>query len=260
MEIVKLQAVTGNPNIPPDVTRLDFRAADGFEDWALIKPGKRKGLWAVVIHGHGSTGDQLYTREDIRRLWLTKHLASEVGVLTLNLRGNSWMGPAAAADTRAVLAYMRAEWGLTQTVFHSGSMGGTSNLIYAALHPEDVQALVLCGAAVDIGSYHDWKLTQPLPIHAEIAAAIRANYGGAPSERPELYAKHSALANRGRLTMPIHFSHGELDNLMSITQARGFAQAMADKADFVFKEIPGGNHDSPLHEPQGWDWALARLG
>jgi len=259
MEIVKLAPVSGDPSIPAEVKRLDFRCPDGFEDWALLKPGKREGLWVVVIHGHGSAADQLYTREDIRRLWLSRFLESEVGVLTLNVRGNSWMGPAAAEDTRSVLAYMRAEWGLTQAVFCSGSMGGTSNLIYAALHPEDVQALVLRGAAVDIGSYHDWCLTRPLPIHAAIAAAIRANYGGTAAERPALFARHSALGNRWRLDMPIHFSHGELDVLMSVQAARGFARAMTDKADFVFKEIPGGDHDSPLHETEGWDWALARL-
>jgi pimeloyl-ACP methyl ester carboxylesterase len=83
---------------------------------------------------------------------------------------------------------------MKKTIFCSGSMGGTSNLIYAALHPEDVRGLVIHGAATDLSSYYRWCETQKQPIIHEIAEAIRNSYGGTPDEKPDLYLRHSALA------------------------------------------------------------------
>ena len=40
-------------------------AADGFRDWYLVHRVGNARICAVVLHGHGSTGDQLITRPDI---------------------------------------------------------------------------------------------------------------------------------------------------------------------------------------------------
>lgn len=233
---------------PQGLKRINYHSSvDGIRDWALLYPGSaNNGTWFIVIHGHGSSGSQLYTRQDIREYWLPKYLKSGSGILTVNLRGNAWMGPAAAVDMHDLIKYLRDEYGLQKAIFSSGSMGGTSNLIYATLYPEDVSNVLARGAATDLASYYNYCLTQDKPILREIAEAIRRSYGGTPDEVPELYAKHSALKNAEKLTMPVQLLHGGADEIIPVAQARALAEKLKGRISFSYYEIPGGNHDSPL--------------
>ncbi len=259
MRIVDFNSVTGG-DFPVGIKRLAYDSGvDGVRDWGLLLPGKRRDLWMVVLHGHGARGDQLYTRKDIRETWLPEFLNTGAGILTLNLRGNAWMSPAAAVDLHDVLHYLRAEQGLQKAVFCSGSMGGTGNLIYGVLHPEDVAGIVARGAAADLAGYCNWCRTQTRPILKEIADAIYAAYGAAPEQAPDLYRRHSALANAERLTMPVYLSHGGADEIIPVAQSRELAEKMSGRSNFHYHEIPGGNHDSPLHDKQGLRFVFDRI-
>ncbi len=259
MRILQLQSAIGE-FYPAGLRRLDYASAvDGAPDWALLRPGKRRDLWMVVLHGHGAQGDQLYIRRDLREKWLPEFLATGAGIITLNLRGNAWMCPAAAADLHAVLDYLRAEFGLQKTVFSSGSMGGTGNLIYGVLYPNDVNGIVVRGAATDLRSYHEWCTRQTKPILHEIAAAICTAYGADPGQAPEIYLRHSTLANAKRLGMPVYFAHGSADEIIPVEQARELAGILRAKNDFFYQELPGGNHDSPLQATQALAWVLQRI-
>ncbi len=239
----------GGEHFPPGVMRLEYASdVDGLKDWALLLPGENRKLWIVVIHGHGSHADQLFVRHDIREKWLPVFCQTGAGILCVNLRDNAWMGPAAVTDLHDLLNFLRAEYGLQKTLFCSGSMGGTSNLIYAVLHPEEVDGLIVRGGATDLASYYRWCKTQDSPIVQEIAAAIKTSYGGTPDEKPELYQSHSALANVGKLTMPLFLVHGGADAIIPVEQARRLAAKMENHPGFFYSEIPGGNHDSPLAE------------
>jgi len=259
MKVLSIDSAIGE-YFPRGLKRIVYQSAlDGLGDWALLLPGKNPSAWIIVLHGHGSAGDQLFTRQDIRETWLPKFRDSGAGILTVNLRGNAWMSPAAAADLHELLQWMRARQGLEKTLFYSGSMGGTGNLIYAILHPEDVNAVVALGAATDLAPYYFWCLDQPLEIARQIAGAIKESYGGDPSSQKVLFQYHSVLQNRERLTMPIYLAHGELDILMSVEQARNLAQAMQQQKYFCYHEIPGGNHDSPLWDERAWEFAKTQL-
>lgn len=243
-----MHTVSGQ-HFPLGLKRLEYKSAvDDLEDWALLLPGKDPSVCIIVLHGHGSTGDQLFTRQDIREAWLPTFSNSGASIVTVNLRGNAWMSPAAATDLHELLQWMRAEQGLERTIFYSGSMGGTSNLIYAALYPQDVNAVVALGATTHLASYYCWCLDQSLETPHQIAGAIKEAYGGDPSSKKVLFEQHSALQNATRLTMPIYFAHGEADVLMPVEQARDLAQALQHQKYFSYYEIPGGSHDSPL-----WD-------
>ncbi len=256
MKILQLQPVTG-AFYPAGMQRLDYASAmDGEHDWALLRPGKRHKLWIVVLHGHGARGDQLYTRHDMREKWLPKFLATDAGIITLNLRGNAWMSPAATADLHAILNYLRAEFGLKKTIFCSGSMGGTCNLIYGVLYPEDVSGIIARGAASDPATYFQWCRQRGKPILREIAAAIKNSYGGTPSDTPETYRKHSALLNADKLVMPVFLSHGGADTIIPVEQSRTLADKMKHNKNFSYHEIAGGNHDSPLYETGNFDRLL----
>jgi pimeloyl-ACP methyl ester carboxylesterase len=214
-----------------------------------------------MIHGHGSTGDQLFTRPDIRDNWLPLFRAQH-GILTLNLRGNAWMSPAAAADVHALLAEVQARYGHHRFIFASGSMGGTSNLIYAALHPEDVAGVVALCPATDLPSYHAWAHERAAnPILKEISETIATDYAGSPDQRADVYRAHSALTNRARLTMPVFVGHGSADSIIPVEQSRALAEAMTANPNFRYVELEGGEHDAPLAQmKEALAWVLDRLG
>jgi pimeloyl-ACP methyl ester carboxylesterase len=177
----------------------------------------------------------------------------------VNLRDNAWMGPAAVSDMHALIDYLRVSHGMKKTIFCSGSMGGSSNLTYAVLHPEDVSGLVIRGAAPDLADYYRWCLTQDKPILHQIAEAIRISYGGTPDEKPELYRKHSALANFAKLTMPLYLVHGGVDDIMPVEQSRALAMKMKGRENFFYVEIPDGNHDSPIADKEGFPKVVSMI-
>ena len=237
------------PPIPDGVSRIRYvSGVDGRKDWALVWPPESgDGTWVVAIHGHGSTGDQLFTRLDIRQTRLPVFRRHGFGILTPNLRGNAWMGPSAAADLRALLAAVRSRFPIKRLIFASGSMGASSNLVYAVLHPDDVAACVALCPATDMGSYHAWCRQHNTGVRKAIADAIEAGYGGTPAELPEVYARHSAVANAARLSMPVFLAHGSADPTIPVDQSRRLAAAMArQRSPFRYVEIPDGHHDSPL--------------
>lgn len=230
-------------HFPDGLLKLEYQSSyDSFRDWALLLPGRNPEFWIVVLHGHGSHGDQLYVRQDVRENWLKPFRETGAGIITPNLRNNAWMNPAAAADMHDLLNYLRKEYGLKKTLFCSGSMGGTGNLIYAVLHPEDVNAVIARGAATDLKSYRQWCLKQEILVVREIAEAINTAY------KADELESHSTLANAEKLTMPVYFIHGGADEIIPVEQARMLEEKLRDKNDFFYREIPGGDHDSPLCE------------
>jgi len=255
------QASANHPAPDETVLRLDYESGvDGISDWALLRPGgAARRTCAVVLHGHGSHGDQLYTRRDVRESWLRFYAGHGVTILTPNLRDNAWMSPAAAADLHALIGWVRENHGIDRFIFQSGSMGATGNVIYATLHPEDVSACAALGFVSDLASYHAWCRGRNQGVIKEICDAIEAGYGGTPAAQPELYARHSPALNADCFAAPLFLAHGADDALMPVDQARRLAAALETrKKDFVYREVPG-NHDSPCFLPEALEWVAARI-
>jgi len=249
--------------IPEGLLRIDYMSGAGnekFQDRALILPPVGETLlWIVCIHGHGSHCDQLYVREDMRKLWLPKFQSSGAGILTPELRGDAWMSPAAAGDLHWLIDFLRGEFGAKQFLFFGGSMGGASNLMYSVLHPEDVAAAVALGAAGDMASYYDWCRKRNSGVLRDIADAIEKSYGGAPEDSPEIYRRHCAAEHADRLRMPVFISHGSGDEVIPVAQMRLLAERMAGAENFIYSEIVGGDHDSPLCRIDAFDWAVEQI-
>lgn len=241
------------PDFPAGVQLLEFDSCtDGRRDAALCLPPKNGNDWIIAIHGHGSHHDQLYTRRDIRDMWLPVFLKLGLGILTPNLRDNDWMGPAAVADMDALVAYIRQTYSAGRLFYHAGSMGGTANLIYAALRPQNVSGITVYGGVSDLADYIPFcrKGEKDVPVLKDIADAIIHAYGGTPEEVPELYKQHSAIYHPHSFDhIPVFFAQGTDDRLMPVAQSRRFAAALADNSLFTYLDIPGGNHDSPLFIP-----------
>jgi len=156
------------------------------------------------------------------------------------------MSPDAAADVHALLKEVRAHYGHHRFIFASASMGGTSNLIYAVLHPEDVAAVVALCPASDLTSYHAWTVEhRAVPIIDEIRRTIETDYNGPPDQHPDIYRKHSAQAQNAKLTMPVFVSHGSADTTIPVDQSRALAKAVGPRPNFHYVEIENGGHDAP---------------
>ncbi len=259
MKIVKLP--WDHAGSPGGFEKLIYTSdQDGLQDWALARPPESGRVWVVHLHGHGSGGDQICTRADIKEHWLARYLELGLGVLSPNLRGNSWMCPEAVEDLRALLEAVRRDYGARWFCLVSGSMGGTGNLIYATVHPEDVAVVVALCPATDIASYHEWCRLNPGSIRDEIRNAIECFYGGTPGSVADRYLKHSALRHADRLTMPLFLSHAVGDEIIPVEQSRALVRRLGGCSDTTYVEIPEGNHDSPLHGSGMLDWLAETIG
>jgi pimeloyl-ACP methyl ester carboxylesterase len=247
----------------PRILRVDYvSGADGQKDWAVLMPQDGAETLAVMLHGHGSGGDQLLTRPDIRDRWLPALRSAGLGIVCPNLRGNAWMSPAAAGDLRQLIAWVRERYAMRRVLLVGGSMGGTSVLIYAALHPEEVDGVVAICPAADLPEYWRWAVRNAAqrPILGQIARAIQEQYGSTPDQSPELFTRHSALAQEARLTMPVALAHGTADATIPFEPTRQLAACLEERGRVHYEEMPGGNHDAPLvNGPEMFNWVLGLI-
>lgn len=217
------------------------RSLDGEKDWYLYHHAGPGRDCILILHGHGSHGDQLLKKEEWTALWERNVEKYQCSLLSPNLMDDAWMCPAAVDDLTALIRQGLAERQWRRVIIIAGSMGASGALIYAMRHPELIAGVAALGAATDIKSYQEWCETQTMPVHKSIGDAIKAHY-----LTDEDYAVNSVLAHAERLTMPVWFSHGGEDATIPVSQARALAEKMAGKKNFYYEEIPGGDHNSPL--------------
>ena len=214
---------------------------DNTNDWYVYRHSGDNKDCVVVLHGHGSHGDQLLTWKSTRAFW-EKFLPEEkVNVFSPNLRDNAWMCPNAVDDLAMLLTENKARYHWKRIILASGSMGASGSLVFAMRHPELVDGVVALGAATDIKSYREWCAVHPLSVHKSIHDAIVEHYTTEAD-----YAINSVVDHAEKLTMPIWFSHGEADATIPVSQARALVEKLSGKKDFYYREIPGGDHDSPI--------------
>jgi pimeloyl-ACP methyl ester carboxylesterase len=232
---------------------------DGLEDWAALIPGENPHTFAVMLHGHGSGGDRLLKRSHLRDSWVPAMRSAGLGLLCPNLRGNAWMSPAAAEDLWRLIAWLRQQYRAQRIILIGGSMGGTSALIYAVLHPQDIHGVVSLCPAVDLPEYWRWAVRNASnrPVLAQIAEAIHKNYGATPDEAPDLFARHCVLSRYKHLTMPLALAHGTADEIIPIQPMRQLVSHLSGRDDVRYEELLGGDHDAPLAKfPEMLHWLL----
>jgi len=173
------------------------------------------------------------------------------------------VGHPAAADLHALLDYLRKEHGARKFVFFGGSMGGTSSLIYATLHPQDVSVCVACCPDTDLPSFLDFcrveKNQKDYTVLKDVLQKITAFY----KNDAAVIARHSALQHVDKLTMPIRIVHGAQDPLAPVDQSRRLKAALEGRnTHFVYVEIPGGGHETPgqkVYFDASLAWAVKEL-
>jgi pimeloyl-ACP methyl ester carboxylesterase len=231
---------------PAETTRITFTSAfDGAEDWALFLPGNPSKNTVVYLHGSFSYADQIFTRKDVREFWLSRILEGQHSLLSVNTRGTSYMSPAATADLTGLLDHCRDKLGCKRFVLLGGSGGASSAMAYAVLHPEKIHGVIAMGMC-DIVARLEFARKSSQPVLQKLVQTVFAAYGGSPEEKPELYRERSVLAHADKLTMPVILTMGENDPLIPVAETRKIAAAMKGKRNFVYHEIPKGDHDAAL--------------
>jgi pimeloyl-ACP methyl ester carboxylesterase/sugar lactone lactonase YvrE len=189
---------------PIDVT-FTARCDGSTQRYVVVLPDKfdatRPADLLITLHGHGSDRWQ-FIRADLPEARALRDAAAKHHMILVSpdyRATTSWMGPKAEADMLQILDELHTKYKIARIIIAGGSMGGSSVLTFAAMHPDRVDGVVsLNGTAnhVEYGSFQD---------------AIRQSFGGSKTEVPEEYKRRSAELWPERLTMPLAATVGGRD-------------------------------------------------
>ena len=208
---------------PIEARLVEFQAFDGsterYFEWTPEKfdPAKSTTL-IIALHGHGSDAGQIFSGV-YAEYNATLDLAAERNAIVVSpdyRATTSWMGPAAEKDVLQIIAKAKAERRIDRVFFVGGSMGGSSALTFAALHPELVDGVVAMNPTANHIEYENFQ------------DAIAASFGGSKKDVPLEYKNRSAEYFPERfLKIPTAITLGGIDAIVPPESARRLAQAIA---------------------------------
>lgn len=170
----------------------------------------------IALHGHGSDRWQ-FVKEMRGECKAARDFAAKHQMLYVSpdyRARTSWMGPKAEADLVQIISDLKKQYQIRQVYLCGGSMGGSSSLTFAALHPD----LIAGVAAMNPTANHlEYDKFQP---------AIQASFGGTKQEIPIEYKKRSAEYWPEKFTMPVSISVGGKDQLVPPESARRLSQIL----------------------------------
>ncbi|MCY2967584.1 MAG: alpha/beta fold hydrolase, partial [Planctomycetota bacterium] len=157
-----------------------------------------------VLHGHGSDRWQA-VRNAPAEFQAARDVAAARGILLVSpdyRARTSWMGPKAEADMLQILEELKARYKIRKVILLGASMGGSSVLTFAALHPRLVDGVVSENGTANHIEYDQFQ------------DAIRESFGGTKEQIPDEYKKRSAELWPERLSMPVAITAGGQDKLV----------------------------------------------
>ncbi len=147
----------------------------------------------IALHGHGSDRWQ-FSGGDTPTGKAARDIAVERRMLLIlpDYRAKtSWMGPAAESDLVQIIAMQRETYRVRRIFLCGGSMGASSSLTFAALHPGLVAGVAAMNGTANHLEYENFQ------------DAIQASFGGTKQEIPLEYKNRSAEYWPERFTMPV---------------------------------------------------------
>ncbi|MBL8814326.1 MAG: alpha/beta fold hydrolase [Planctomycetaceae bacterium] len=189
----------------------------------------------IALHGHGSDRWQFVQQarpecSELRRIAADKQM---IFVSPDYRAKTSWMGPAAEADLLQILESLRGKYRLRHIIISGGSMGGTSALAFAALHPDQVRGVVALNGTANMIDYEMFQ------------DAIQASYGGTKQEKPDVYRSRSAEFFPDRFTMPVAVTTGGQDTLVPPDSVLRLVEQLKKQNRPVLSiHRPTGGHDT----------------
>ncbi len=170
----------------------------------------------IAFHGHGSDRWQ-YAKSVRDECRVARDVALKHGMLFVSpdyRAKTSWMGPKAEADVLQIIGELKQKYRVGRIFLCGGSMGGTSCLSFAAMHPEHVAGVASMNGTANLLEYENFQ------------EAIQSSYGGTKAEIPEEYKRRSAEYWPERLTMPIGITLGGKDRSVPPDSVRRLADVL----------------------------------
>ncbi len=207
LAILLRAAMAAEADDPPRTEDVAFTArCDGStQRYVLIYPpgfqADRPCHLLVALHGHGSDRWQ-YVKNPRDECRVARDVAAAHGLLFVSpdyRAKTSWMGPKAEADLLQILDALKARFRVGKVILCGGSMGGSSVLTFAAIHPDRADGVVSMNGTANHVEY------------ANFQDAIRESFGGTKAQIPHGTSKRSAAVWPERFTMPIGFTAGGKD-------------------------------------------------
>lgn len=170
----------------------------------------------IALHGHGSDRWQ-FVKGDFAEARAARDFAARHQMIYVSpdyRAKTSWMGPHAEADLLQIIDDLKKTYQVKRVFLCGASMGGSSVLTFAALHPELVNGVISMNGTCNHLLYEKFQ------------EAISASFGGTKAEIPEEYKKRSAEYWPERLTMPLGMTVGGLDTVVPPDSVRRLAKVL----------------------------------
>ena len=158
----------------------------------------------IALHGHGSDRWQFVNNErDECRAARDAAAKYQMLYVSPDYRAKtSWLGPAAEADLLQIIDDLHQQFRIDKIVVCGGSMGGTSALAFATLHPEIVDGVVSLNGTSNLLEYEGFS------------REIAESFGGSKVDVPDVYRARSAELFPDRLVMPMALTTGGRDTVV----------------------------------------------
>ena len=206
----------------------------------------------IALHGHGSDrwqfGIKVFDEASAARDVATAHRM--LFISPDYRKTTSWMGPKAEADVVQIIGELKARYRIGKVIVCGGSMGGSSALTFAALHPELVDGVASMNGTANHLEYEKFQ------------DAIAESFGGKKAQIPSEYKKRSAEYWPERLTMPVAIAVGGKDDVVppaSVIRLVGVLKKLQPNVLLIIRE-QGGHSTSYADSKAIVEFAVRKAG
>jgi pimeloyl-ACP methyl ester carboxylesterase len=204
----------------------------------------------IALHGHGSDRWQ-FAKGDFDEARAARDAASsrKMFFVSPDYRAKtSWMGPKAEADLLQIIEELKSKYKIGKTFLCGGSMGGSSALSFAAMHPELLQGVASMNGTANHLEYENFQ------------DAIAESFGGTKAQIPAEYKKRSAEYWPERLTMPVAIMAGGQDTLVppqSVLRLAAVLKKLNPKVLLIYREA-GGHSTTYQDAKEAYDFIISK--
>ncbi len=193
----------------------------------------------IALHGHGADRWQ-FAETDFPQPVATRDVAADRNLIYVSpdyRASTSWMGPAAEKDVVQIIRELTIRFQINRVFVCGGSMGGSSALTFAVLHPELIAGVAAMNPTANHLEYEQFQ------------DAIAKSFGGTKKEIPGEYKKRSAEYWPEKVRFPVGITVGGKDTIVPPDSAIRWA-AILQKLD---KEVclihrPEMEHDTTYND------------
>ena len=191
----------------------------------------------IGLHGHGSTRKQ-FALDPRSECASFRDFAGKYGMIAVSpdyRAPTSWMGPEAEADMVQLIKELKAAYKINRVFLVGGSMGASSALTFAVLHPELVDGVMAMNGLANHVKY------------ANFQDAINSSFGANGRNVKEEKQKRSAELHPDQLTMPVAFTVGGKDtSVPGDSVKRLYKKLKSMNRKVLLIERPDGGHGTTL--------------